>query len=108
MAIQVTGEITINDKRIQNPLLELVPHLEYRGKINLDVHVSQFGLPFFIEGMSNQWQRVSAIGYSNINKSLLPTPDITSDPYSELLNSLTKFVIDDLSQKFQSCSFEII
>ena len=82
MAIQVTGlfQNPISGLIYQSPLLILIPHLEYRGTINLDVHISNNG----------------TIPYSNIDlTSLVYNTDI-SDPYTQLIDALETMVLENL------------
>jgi hypothetical protein len=82
MAIQVTGlfQSTATGLIYQSPILKLVPHLAYAGQIKMDVFIGDNG----------------AIGYENIDKSTL-TYDLTiTDPYTQLIDALDTFVIDNL------------
>jgi len=82
MAIQVTGlfQNPASGLIYQSPLLTLVPHLEYPGIINLDVHISNNG----------------TVPYSNISRdSLTYNTDIT-DPYAQIIDALETMVISSL------------
>jgi hypothetical protein len=82
MAVQVTGlfQSTTSGLIYQSPLLTLVPHLVYAGQIKMDVFISDNG----------------AIGYENINKSTLTYDPTIMDPYTQLIDALDTFVIDNL------------
>lgn len=94
MAIQVTGlfENPKSKQLFQSPKLELVPHLTYRGKIKMDVHIiSDFK---------------GTIGYENIERSELQYDSEISDPYTQLIDALETYVIEHLSQTNPQCTFE--
>ncbi len=82
MAVQVTGlfQSTATGLIYQSPLLTLVPHLAYAGMIKMDVYIADNG----------------AIGYENIDKSTLTYDPTITDPYSQLIDALDTFVIDNL------------
>jgi hypothetical protein len=82
MAVQVTGlfQSTATGLIYQSPLLTLVPHLAYAGGIKMDVYIADNG----------------AIGYENIDKSTLTYDATITDPYSQLIDALDTFVIDNL------------
>jgi hypothetical protein len=82
MAVQVTGlfQSTATGLIYQSPLLTLVPHLAYAGAIKMDVYIADNG----------------AIGYENIDKSTLTYDPTITDPYSQLIDALDTFVIDNL------------
>lgn len=94
MAIQVTGLFqNPNSKQLfQSPKLELVPHLTYRGVIKMDVHiVSEFN---------------GTIGYENVDRDTLQYDIEITDPYSQLIDALETFVIQDVSISNPDCTFE--
>lgn len=83
MAIQVIGlfQNPTTGLIYQSPKLTLIPHLEYAGLINMDVHIGD---------------RLGTVPYSNINRSsLVYNTDIT-DPYNQLIDALENMVINDL------------
>ena len=82
MAVQVTGlfQSTATGLIYQSPLLTLVPHLAYAGQIKMDVFIADNG----------------AIGYENIDKSTLTYDPLITDPYTQLIDALDTFVIDNL------------
>jgi hypothetical protein len=82
MAVQVTGlfQSTATGLIYQSPLLTLVPHLAYAGAIKMDVYIADNG----------------AIGYENIDKSTLTYDATITDAYSQLIDALDTFVIDNL------------
>lgn len=82
MAIQVTGLFKNPQTSLiyESPLLTLVPHLEYAGIINMDVHISSNG----------------TIGYSNVDRTTLTYDTLITDPYLQLIDALETFVINDV------------
>jgi hypothetical protein len=82
MAIQVTGlfQNPASGLIYQSPLLTLVPHLEYPGIINLDVHILNNG----------------TVPYSNIDPLYLVYNTDISDPYMQLIDALETMVIKNL------------
>ena len=82
MAVQVTGlfQSTATGLIYQSPLLTLVPHLAYAGQIKMDVFIADNG----------------AIGYENIDKSTLTYDATITDAYSQLIDALDTFVIENL------------
>lgn len=82
MAIQVTGffQNPATGLIYQSPKLTLVPHLEYAGVINMDVHIGNNG----------------TVPYSSIDRNILIfNPEIT-DPYNQLIDALETMVINNL------------
>lgn len=86
MAIQVTGLFQNPDSGLiyQSPMLILIPHLEYKGILNLDVQISNYN---------------GSIAYSNINTDLLTYDIEITNPYIQLIRSLELYIIEDLKQK---------
>ena len=84
MAVQVTGFFQNPQSGLiyQNPLLQLVPHLEFPGRINMDVKIVSEGS--------------GAVGYSNIDRSSLTYDDQIMDAYDRLIDALETYVINDL------------
>ena len=82
MAVQVTGlfQSTSTGLIYQSPLLTLVPHLAYAGQIKMDVFIADNG----------------AIGYENIDKSTLTYDPAITDAYTQLIDALDQYVIDNL------------
>ena len=82
MAVQVTGFFQNPQTGLihQSPLLTLVPHLQYAGLIAMDVFIDRNG----------------AIGYQNIDKATLTYDALITDPYSQLIDALDTYVIDNL------------
>jgi hypothetical protein len=82
MAIQVTGlfQNPATGLIYESPKLTLVPHLEYAGVINMDVHIGGNG----------------TVPYSNVDRTTL-TYDLTiTDPYNQLIDGLETMVIANL------------
>lgn len=82
MAIKVTGFFQNPQSGLiyDSPLLTLVPHLTYAGGISLDVNINNNG----------------CIGYQSIDRSTLAYNISITDPYSQLIDTLETYVIDDL------------
>ena len=82
MAIQVTGLFQNPSTGLiyDSPLLTLTPHLIYAGQIKMDVFIANNG----------------AIGYENIDKSTLTYDPAITDPYSQLIDALETYVIDNV------------
>ena len=94
MAIKVTGlfQNPKSKQLFQSPKLELVPHLTYRGVIKMDVHIIS--------------EVNGTIGYENIDRNLLQYDTQITDPYSQLIDALETFVIQDISISNPDCTFE--
>lgn len=82
MAIQVTGFFQNPQSGLiyDSPLLTLIPHLTYAGGISLDVNINNNG----------------CIGYQSIDRSTLTYNTSITDPYSQLIDALETYVIDNL------------
>jgi|LakMenE18May11ns_1017448.scaffolds.fasta_scaffold9951356_5 hypothetical protein len=82
MAVQVTGlfQNPATGLIYQSPLLTLVPHLEYAGIINMDVHIAGNG----------------TVPYSNVDRTTLTYNTEITDPYNQLIDALETMVINNL------------
>jgi len=82
MAVQVTGFFQNPQTGLiyESPLLTLVPHLQYAGQIAMDVFIASNG----------------AVGYQSIDKATLTYDPTITDPYTQLIDALDQYVIDDL------------
>lgn len=82
MAIKITGFFQNPQSGLiyDSPLLTLVPHLTYAGGISLDVNINNNG----------------CIGYQSIDRSTLAYNTSITDPYSQLIDALQTYVINDL------------
>jgi len=82
MAVQVTGFFQNPQTGLiyESPLLTLVPHLQYAGKIAMDVFIANKG----------------TVGYENVDKSTLTYDPVITDAYSQLIDALDTYVIADL------------
>ena len=82
MAVQVTGFFQNPQTGLiyQSPLLTLVPHLQYAGAIAMDVFIGGNG----------------AVGYQSIDKSTLTYDPLITDAYTQLIDALDTYVIDNL------------
>jgi hypothetical protein len=82
MAIQVTGlfQNPATGLIYESPKLTLVPHLEYAGVINMDVHIAGNG----------------TVPYSNVDRTTLTYDSAITDPYNQLIDALETMVIANL------------
>jgi len=82
MAVQVTGFFQNPQTGLiyESPLLTLVPHLQYAGQIAMDVFIASNG----------------AVGYQSIDKSTLTYDPTITDAYTQLIDALDTYVIDNL------------
>lgn len=82
MAVQVTGFFQNPQTGLiyESPLLTLVPHLQYAGQIAMDVFIANNG----------------AVGYQSIDKATLTYDTTITDAYTQLIDALDTYVIDDL------------
>ena len=82
MAVQVTGFFQNPQTGLiyESPLLTLVPHLQYAGQIAMDVFIANNG----------------AVGYQSIDKATLTYDATITDPYTQLIDALDTYVIDNL------------
>lgn len=105
MAIQITGSFKSGYASYQNPQLQLIPHLTYRGGIAMDVNIT---VPVEVtegeQSGSYQYYQVSAIPMYPQRLDLIP-PQPPVDPYSDLINSLETYVITQLSGSNPECIF---
>ena len=83
MAVQVTGFFQNPQSGLiyESPLLTLIPHLQYVGQIAMDVMIAGAG---------------GAVGYQSIDKSTLTYDPTITDAYTQLIDALDHFVIDNL------------
>ena len=82
MAVKVTGYFQNPQTGLihESPLLTLVPHLQYAGQIIMDVFIANNG----------------AIRYQSIDKATLTYDTTITDTYTQLIDALDTYVIDDL------------
>ena len=82
MAVKVTGlfQNPATGLIYESPLLTLVPHLEYAGVINMDVHISNNG----------------TVPYSNVDRTTLTFNTEITDPYNQLIDALETMIINNL------------
>lgn len=83
MAIQVTGLFKNPTSNLihESPSMKLVPILSHKGKLDLDVHINDFG--------------VDTIVYKDIDRTLLQY-NSTTDPYDRIIQALEEYVIQNL------------
>lgn len=84
MAIQVTGLFKNPTSNLihESPLMKLVPIFSFRGKLDLDLHINDFG--------------VDTIVYKSIDRGLLQYDSNIIDPYDKMISALENYVIDNL------------
>ena len=84
MAIQVTGLFKNPTSNLihESPSMKLVPIFSFRGKLDLDVHINDFG--------------VDTIVYKSIDRGLLQYDSNIIDPYDKTISALENYVIDNL------------
>ena len=82
MAIKVTGYFKNPTTGLihESPLLTLVPHLQYAGVLQMDVHISGGG----------------TVAYHSIDKNSLVYNSEIVDGYSKLIDALESYVIANL------------
>lgn len=93
MAIQVTGSLQVGLAYYNDPVIELVPHLTYRGAIAMDAHVC--APAYNPETSSSYYTQVTTLPYYP-QTTELQYPTTPVDPYSDLIHALETFVIEDL------------
>ncbi len=105
MAIQITGSFKNGYASYENPQLQLVPHLTYRGKIAMDVNITvPVHVTTGIQSGSIAYPQVGAIPMYPENSQLI-APETPVDPYSDLIYSLETYVINNLSGSNPDCTF---
>jgi hypothetical protein len=84
MAIQVTGLFKNPTSNLihESPSMKLVSIFSFRGKLDLDVHIKDFG--------------VDTIVYKSIDRGLLQYDSNIIDPYDKMISALENYVIDNL------------
>ena len=82
MAIKVTGYFKNPTTGLihESPLLTLVPHLQNMGQLQMDVHISGGG----------------TVAYHSIDKNSLVYNSEITDGYSQLIDALETYVINNL------------
>lgn len=93
MAIQVTGSLQVGLAYYKDPIIELIPHLMYRGGLSMDANVCAPAIN--PETSSSYYTQVTTLPYYPAVADL-QYPAIPTDPYSDLIWALEKYVIDDL------------
>ena len=84
MAIQVIGLFKNPTSNLihESPSMKLVPILSHKGKIDLDVHINDFG--------------VDTIVYKDIDRTSIPYDNTITDPYDRIIQALEEYVIQNL------------
>ena len=93
MAIQVTGLFRNPTSNLihESPSLKLIPILSFKGQLDLDVHINNFG--------------IDSIVYKNIDRTLLQYDNNIMDPYDRLISALENYVIDNLKMRNTTSTF---
>ena len=93
MAIQVTGSLQVGLAYYKDPIIELIPHLTYRGMVAMDANICAPSIN--PETSSSYYTQVSTIPYYP-QTSELQYPTTPVDPYSDLIYALETYVIENL------------
>lgn len=104
MAIQVTGSFQTGLAYYKDPIIELIPHLTYRGGLSMEANVCV--LTTNPQKSSMYYAQVATIPYYPV-VSELDYPTIKTDPYSDLICALETYVVNDLSSLNPECTFNI-
>jgi len=102
MAIQVTGSLQVGLAYYKDPIIELIPHLTYRGGLTMDANVC--APAFNPETSSSYYTQVTTLPYYP-QTSELEYPATPVDPYSDLIYALETFVIEDLQTNNSGSTF---
>lgn len=102
MAIQVTGSLQVGLAYYKDPIIELIPHLMYRGGLSMDANVCAPAIN--PETSSSYYTQVTTLPYYPITSELVYPPTLT-DPYSDLIYALETFVIEDLQTNNSGSTF---
>ena len=93
MAIQITGSLQVGLAYYKDPIIELIPHLSYRGGLSMDANVCAPST--YLETTPVDYSQVTTIPYYPV-ASELNYPTTKTDPYSDLIYALETFVIENL------------
>lgn len=102
MAIQITGSLQVGLAYYKDPIIELIPHLTYRGMIAMDANVCAPNIN--PETSSTYYTQVTTIPYYPVT-SELDYPTTKVDPYSDLIYALETYTINDLLNLNPDCIF---
>lgn len=102
MAIQVTGSLQVGLAYYKDPIIELIPHLMYRGGLSMDANVCAPAIN--PETQSPYYIQVTTLPYYPAT-SELNYPATKVDPYSDLIHALETYVIDNLTPNNPDCTF---
>ena len=104
MAIQVTGSFQTGLAYYKDPIIELIPHLLYRGGLQMEANVcAPTTNP---QKTTIYYTQVATIPYYPV-VSELDYPTTKIDPYSDIICALETYVINDLSGSNPDCTFNI-
>lgn len=85
--LKIIGLIETNKQMyIKDPFLQIIPHLEFPGRLSCDAHI--------ILNIDNNKQNSGAIGYNDI-----PVDGDIKKAYDTLINEIEKYIANDLSSK---------
>lgn len=102
MAIQITGSLQVGLAYYKDPIIELIPHLMYRGDLAMDVNVCAPAIN--PETSSSYYTQVTTLPYYP-QLSELNYPSTLTNPYSDLIYALETFVIEDLQSTNPESTF---
>jgi hypothetical protein len=107
MAIKVNGTLANGVRNYQNPILVLVPHLEYRGKISMDLHIKVEEIVKEVTENEEALTRLVQVDtipmYPEASELYYPTTQI--NPYNDLIYALETHVISALTPKNPNSTF---
>jgi hypothetical protein len=96
MALKVTGNLLLlNKTQVANPLISIIPHLMFAGKLSVDAHV------YVKESESENAQQVSGIGYQDIQME-----GALKEKHDAFLAELQLYIKNDLEAKNPDCTIE--
>ena len=104
MAIQVTGSLQVGLAYYKDPIIELIPHLTYRGMVAMDANICAPSIN--PETSSSYYIHASTIPYYP-QTSELQYPTTPVDPYSDLIYALEMYVIEYLQATNPGSIFNI-
>ncbi len=102
MAIQVTGSLQVGLAYYKDPIIELIPHLTYRGSVAMDANICPPSID--PETSSSYYTQASTIPYYP-QTSELQYPATPVDPYSDLIYALETYVIENLQANNSGSTF---
>ncbi len=115
MAIQITGTLKNGFSTYENPQIQLIPHLTFKGKIAIDAHIVIVSMqadnvitPPNVEApepvMKEVSNQVGTIAYYP-EVSALEYPTTPVNVYNDLIYALETYIINDLSVSNPNSTF---